>query len=277
MQEINGNYKQGETIMYEILKQRLASAPASEDKINRVREFLQALMLKIMFDRGFFDNLAFVGGTALRVLYGMRRYSEDLDFSLIKKRGYAFKSMLRRLEYDLKHYNLKTEISSMESNVLHSGFVKFPQLLKELNLSAHKEQKLSIKLEVDTNPPLGWKVKLVTVADPFVFAVKTFDLPSLYAAKLHACFFRRYTKGRDFYDLIWYLGKKIEPNYVLLNNAIRQTEKKNLQITQHNFKQFMQDKLKEIDFKLISKDIERFLEDKNELKLFNSDIILGMM
>lgn len=263
--------------MLEVLKQKIKIGSSDEDKINKAREFLQVLMLKTMFDDGVFDNLAFVGGTALRILYGMRRYSEDLDFSLIKKQEYDFNELLHKLVHKLKQYNFEVEHTAKEAGIVHSSFIKFPALLKELGINKIEKQKLSIKLEIDTNPPLGWHANLNSITDIFVFAVKSFDLPSLYATKLHACFFRRYTKGRDFYDLIWYLGKKIEPNYVLLNNAIKQTEGKDFKINKDNLKLFLRDKLKDVDFNLIRKDVERFLEDKTELKMFNRDIILSII
>lgn len=261
--------------MLEILKQKLKPEITDENKINKAREFLQILMLKTMFDEGNFNNLAFVGGTALRVLYGMRRYSEDLDFSLIKSEGYDFNKLLNNLVHRLKQYNFKVESTAKKGGIVHNSFIKFPSLLKDLGITETEKQKLSIKIEIDTNPPSGWHVNLSPITDIFVFAVRSFDLPSLYATKLHACFFRRYIKGRDFYDLIWYLGKKIKPNYVLLNNAIKQTEGKDLKIDNDNLKLFLKDKLTNIDFKAVSKDVERFLEDKSELRMFNKDIILS--
>ncbi|MFH1824630.1 MAG: nucleotidyl transferase AbiEii/AbiGii toxin family protein [Candidatus Firestonebacteria bacterium] len=263
--------------MYELLKQKISLELNNENKINKLREYLQIFILKIIFDRGFFSNVAFVGGTALRVLYGMRRYSEDIDFSLINKRNYNFKTFLEQIVFELTKNNFKVATNNKKNKTINSSFIKFPSLLHELGLSKIRSQILSIKLEIDTNPPNGWNLVLTPVTETFVFAVNSFDLPSLYATKLHACFFRRYIKGRDFYDLIWYLGKKIEPNYVLLNNAIKQTEKEDLNINSNNFKHFIGDKLKKINFKLVCKDVERFLEDKNELKLLNREIILKMI
>ncbi|OIO73840.1 MAG: hypothetical protein AUJ85_07055 [Elusimicrobia bacterium CG1_02_37_114] len=263
--------------MYELLKQKLKRAITAEDKINKLREFLQTLILKIMFDHQTFENLAFVGGTALRILYGVRRYSEDLDFSLIKRRNYSFESLINDLLYELKHYGLKVESVKKENNVVNICMIKFPALLNELSISGIKEQKLSIKLEIDTNPPKGWNTALTPISESYVFAIKHFDLPSLYATKLHACFFRRYTKGRDFYDLVWYLGKKTVPNFILLNNAVKQTEKKDFKIDSRNLKTFLIDKLKGVDFNYIRKDVERFLEDKNELKMLDKKIIMQII
>ncbi|MCX5781549.1 MAG: nucleotidyl transferase AbiEii/AbiGii toxin family protein [Elusimicrobia bacterium] len=263
--------------MYEILKQYIEKNLSVEEKINKTREYLQILALKIMFDREIFNNVAFVGGTALRILYDLKRYSEDLDFSLIEKKGYSFKKLIDNLLFEFNHYGFKTEVTRKETMVVHSSMVKFPGLLKELGLSNLKGHKLSIKLEIDTNPPEGWNTAVSPVSESFIFAVKHFDLPSLFATKLHACFFRKYTKGRDFYDLVWYLGKKILPNFKLLNNAIMQTEKKSMNISADNLKEFMAEKIEKTDFNAVRKDVERFLEDKNELKMLNKDIILQMI
>lgn len=263
--------------MLDLLRQKLSGSVTNEDKINKVREFLQIFILKIMFDRGFIENLAFVGGTALRVLYGLKRYSEDLDFTLIKKKGYKFETLIKQLSYELKKSRLKVETTINKEKIVQDSFVKFPGLLYELGLSELKGQKLAIRVEIDINPPSGWKATLHPVTADFVFALRSFDLPSLYATKLHACFFRKYTKGRDFYDLLWYLGKKIEPNYKLLNNSISQTTEEKMRVNSKNFSLFLRDKLSRIDFKLVRRDVSRFLEDKRELKLLNRNTILKML
>ena len=100
------------------------------------------------------------------------------------------------------------------------------------------------------------------------------------ATKLHACFFRKYTKGRDFYDLVWYLGRKVSPNLELLNNAIQQTEKKALGITTANLKEFMLGRLERVDFNAAVADVRRFILDENELRVINksslSSLVSGM-
>lgn len=262
--------------MIDLLKEKISAGLTHEDKVNLTREALQLLMLKILFDRGAFRYLAFVGGTALRVLYDLKRYSEDLDFSLIRKKGYHFNELLKKLMFELRHYGFDVEAEARQAGVVHSSMVKFPGLLSALGLSQMREQKLAVKLEIDSNPPGGWKTVLTPVSKSFLFVARSFDLPSLYATKLHACFFRRFTKGRDFYDLIWYLGKKVKPNYLLLNNAIKQTEKRDLKIEPKNFREFMKERLEKIDLAAARRDVERFLEDKNELKLFDRKILLGM-
>jgi uncharacterized protein YukJ len=102
-------------------------------------------------------------------------------------------------------------------------------------------------------------------------------LPSLFATKLHACFYRKYVKGRDFYDLIWYLSNNVEPNFTLLNNAIKQTDKNQKRITKNNFKSPLSERIEHIDFKLVKKDVERFLEDKNEIKLLDYKTVKSLI
>jgi len=259
--------------MIEIFKQQFTSDMSAEEKINRTREFLQLILLKIMYDKNFFENLTFVGGTALRIIYDTKRFSEDLDFSLTKKAGYNFSKISPKLIRTLGLYGLKAEAKLKDQKIVQSALLKFSGLLKDLGLSYLKEQNLSIKIEIDSNPPKGWHIENTLINKAYMFNVAHFDLSSLYATKLHACFYRKFIKGRDFYDFIWYLGKKIKPNYILLNNAFKQTEGYNPKIQEENFKAFLLDKIKKIDLKEAKKDVERFLIDKNELRLFNLEML----
>ena len=246
---------------------------AVNQKLNVTREFLQILTLKILNDKKFSQQIAFVGGTSLRILYDLKRFSEDLDFSLMSKEKYDFDKIHRELSKEFKLYGLAFEAQPHKQKTVHSMMMKFSGLLKELGLSPLPSQKLSIKLEIDTNPPAGWELGNTIVSKNYTFNIVHYNLPSLYAGKLHACFYRKFTKGRDFYDLIWYLGKKVKPNFTLLNNAIAQTQGKNPKISESNFKAYLLDGVKRIDFASAKKDVERFLEDKSELNLFDLKLI----
>ena len=235
---------------------------------------LQLLCLKILQDKNHFADMAFVGGTALRVLYDLRRFSEDLDFSVIEKRRYNFPDIIRGIERDFRLNGLEIETKIKTEKTVQNCLIKFPGLLKALEISRITGEKLSIRLEVDSDPPRGWQTESTLVNKIYVLNITHFDIPSLYATKLHACFFRRFTKGRDFYDLLWYLGKRIRPNYRLLNNAIRQTEKKDLGLNDGNISKFLIERLAKTDFAAVRKDVERFLEDKHELKLLESTVFL---
>jgi len=259
--------------MLDIIKGHLKDGMSREEKTYLVREDLQILILKILFDLGIFKNLAFVGGTALRIIFGLRRFSEDLDFSLIQRRGYNFSKFSKAIQYQLKKYGFNVDVKENEGKVVQTIMFKFKDILLNLGLSDIGSQKLSIGVEIDTYPPEGWKTDISLISKTFVFTVTHYDLASLYATKLHACFFRRYTKGRDFYDLVWYLGKRILPNFTLLNNAISQTEGKITIVTKENFNNFLLERLKKINFVKVKEDVERFLVDKGELKLLDEELI----
>lgn len=263
--------------MLDLIEDTISTIHGREAKIHAAREFLQLLVLKIIYDKRYFRNLAFVGGTALKFLYDLRRFSEDLDFSVINRKGYKFPLFLDRVVSELENTGFFLDVKKGGEGSVQSAMLRFKQILYPLRLSPIKTQKLSIKLEVDTNPPKGWNTQVSPVSKYFVFAVTHFDIPSLYATKLHACFFRKYTKGRDFYDLLWYLGKKVQPNFRLLNNAIKQTERRQGNVDEKNFKVFLKEKLADVDFAKVRKDVRRFIEDKNELKMLDRDLILTLI
>jgi hypothetical protein len=258
--------------MIEVLRQQYKDEMSYEDKVNRVREFLQMIALKALYEKDYFGKVAFTGGTALRVLFGLKRFSEDLDFSLVSKSGYDFKQLNEEVLREYKLNGLHANSKPKAEKTVHSMMIKFPGLLNELGLSAFKEQNLSVKFEVDTNPPKGGKLENTVVNKAFILNITHFDLPSLLATKLHACFFRKYTKGRDFYDLLWYAGKGIKPNLPLLNNAIEQTQGRSPGITKDYLRAFITDRIEKVDFEAAKKDVERFLEDKSELKLFKKEV-----
>lgn len=260
--------------MFEIMAEKLKNIEGNANKYNYLREYLQLLILRILDEKGYFRQLAFVGGTALRILYDLRRFSEDLDFSLVSKKDYQFSEIMTALQRSLEKQNFDVDITSKTEKTVASAFIKFNQLLYQLNLSPHKEKKISVKFEVDQHPPLGYKTELSLFNKEFLFSINHYDLPSLYASKLHAVLCRRYTKGRDYYDLLWYFGHRIEPNYLLLERAIEQTEHKKLVLDKKNLHALLENHLEKVDFSKIKKDIEPFLEDHQELRYFTKDFFV---
>ncbi len=264
--------------MLDILKDQLKPAKGQEEKANLAREFFQLLALKIIYDNGYFKNLAFVGGTALRILYKIRRFSEDLDFSLVEPKKYSPEDLAGILERNLAQYGFRVELGTKKTKTVHNFELRFRELLYGLGLSPLKSQKLMIKLDIDTNPPQGHKLELSLVNEmSFLFSVTHFDLASLYATKLHACFYRTYTKGRDIYDLIWYLGRDLAPNFPLLNNAIEQTQHIKPGIDRKTLKAFLLERIDKVDFPAAKRDVERFLVDKSELKLFDKTMLRNII
>lgn len=252
--------------MIEVLLQQLRPGMTEEEKYNHLRDFLQLTALKIMYDHGYFKMTAFVGGTALRFIKNLRRYSEDLDFSLIHAKGYDFNRLNDKLIAEFKLYGMEAETKPKTERNVHSTFLKFPKVLKQLGLSPLDSQKISIKLEIDSNPPSGWQIASTYIDRIYPMNLTHYNLESLFGSKLHACFFRAYIKGRDFYDLLWYLGQKIKPNLTLLNNAAKQTQNIDMGITEDNFKQFILERLQKVDFAVVKKDVQKFLENPKELE-----------
>jgi predicted nucleotidyltransferase component of viral defense system len=259
--------------MIELIKQRLKKEMTNEEKLNYCREFIQILCLKILDENRAFENMAFTGGTALRVVYGVKRFSEDLDFSVFKKGGRQFAEINEKLVKGINLAGLDVASKVKTKNTVHNSMLRFPGILKKLRLASLKTQNLSIKLEVDTNPPEGGNTQSRFIQQAHVFNITCFDLPSMFATKLHACFYRKYIKGRDFYDFIWYVSNKVKPNFVLLNNAIKQTHGVSPAISEANFKEFLFKGLERVDFTTARKDVERFLEDKKELRLLDAGLI----
>ncbi len=259
--------------MISIIKQQFTEEMTNEEKLNYCREFIQILCLKILDENRAFENMAFTGGTALRVVFGVKRFSEDLDFSLFKRGGKPFSEVSKMLADGIKLTGLDANFDFKTKNTVHGAMLKFPGILKELGLSPMAAQNLSVKVEVDTNPPKGGITQSRFIQGVYVFNITHFDLPSMFATKLHACFYRKYIKGRDFYDFIWYMSNKVKPNFLLLNNAIEQTEGKLPGIDEGNFKEFLLKNIERVNFVSVRKDVERFLEDKKELRLLDADLI----
>lgn len=259
--------------MIDLFIKEIAGMKTSEDKINHLREMLQTVCLKILYDKGHFSNITFNGGTALRILYNLRRFSEDLDFFLTAKKDYDFSAITSDLKRGFSLNGLDATLKSWGLSHVDNSTIKFPDLLANLGLSGAGGQDISIRLEINLNPPAGGKIEKTVINKMFLINIAHFSLSSLFATKLHACFFRKNVKGRDFYDLLWYLGKKVKPDYVLLNNAIRQTEGKIQKLDENNLKDFMLQKLDKVEFKGLKEDVERFLEDKTELRLLEKDVI----
>lgn len=256
--------------MMDILKSKIQWQTNKIQQTNIVREFLQILILKSISDAGFFTNIVFLGWTALRIVHHLRRYSEDLDFSLISNNWYDFISLLKKIKSDLNKRWFIVDIN-MKDKIVQSAFINFENLLQELWLSNIKNQKLSIKLEIDTNPPTWWNIEKIIINDQFLFAVQVMDLPSLMAGKLHAILFRWFTKGRDRYDLLRYLTKWIIPNESFFTNACKQSghiykpnSRKDLLIEKTNI----------TNFKQVKQDVKPFIFEESELNILEKEIFL---
>jgi predicted nucleotidyltransferase component of viral defense system len=263
--------------MKDLIAKAIEKETDSQHKKLAVSEFLQHLILQSIYRHGFFRNLVFTGGIALRILYHTNRYSEDLDFSLVDPQGFRFDSFVGKIQKDLELQQLKFEYTPKEERTVANANIRFSGILQELKISPLKDQKLTVKIEVDKNPPEGGKLETALIASPVSYTVTVFDLSSLFATKLHAIFFRGFTKGRDYYDLMWFLGRSVKANFRLLNNAIRQTHGNEYEIKESEFKEKLMKHLESVDFVKIRAEVERFMISREELKLIDFETIKSLL
>lgn len=266
------------TGLKESILERATKEKGSEMRLNRLRESLHHLLLQETDRKGAFASLCFVGGTALRVLYGLDRFSEDLDFSVSNRAAKPFQliPLATSIRNSLHAFGFTVNVQRMKNRKnVQSFFMTFRGLLHEVDSSFQPAQTLAIKFEVDAHPPAGANESVSPVTGERVFKVRHYDLPSLFAGKLHAILFRGFTKGRDLYDFLWYVGRRTPVNLVLLRNAIEQTEGGEHPIERATLQALLTRRFKSIDLKKARADVAPFLEDRGALELFDASVFLG--
>jgi len=266
--------------MKDHIKTLVVPGAARHDNINRLREYLQKYALYALYRKKIYGEMVFTGGTALRFLHGLRRYSEDLDFSLSRKAGrFSARRLAEALKDEFEAAAYDVEIPFDESRSVAAAMLKFPGLLHEFGLSDRPEEKLSIRLEVDTRPPAGGVEEASLHRSVFMFTILHYDLPSLFAGKIHALLARPYTKGRDWYDLMWYLTRRegVKPNLVMLNNALRQTSWSGPEMTAGNWREALRRAVEGMDEKQGRSDVWRFLDEPAEADLMTKANFLKLL
>lgn len=203
-----------------------AAGPIEEEQATR--EIFQEVALYALWRAGFFEVAAFQGGTSLRILHGLPRFSEDLDFILkVPNPGFEWSSYLEKLLTGLLEFGLHSEAidkSKMDQHVKRA-LLKDNSISNQLNLSFdrdHLNRKMKIKLEIDVNPPNGSGFAYSYLDFPLDFEVCHQDLASNFSLKIHALLCRPYLKGRDWYDFNWYVKQNVRPNYAHLQAALDQ-------------------------------------------------------
>ncbi|MFQ5343574.1 MAG: nucleotidyl transferase AbiEii/AbiGii toxin family protein [Anaerolineae bacterium] len=266
--------------MKEYLAELVRTSPTPTRARNVAREYLQARILGCLQRAGAMIPLAFHGGTALRFLYASPRYSEDLDFALEQASPqYGLHAYLRAIRTEFASEGYAVELKVNDQKVVHSVFVRFPGLLYELGLSPHQTQVLSVKIEVDTKPPAG-AVLATTVLRRFVtLQLQHHDRASLLAGKLHAILQRPYLKGRDVYDLLWYLSDPNwpAPNLTLLNNALQQTGWDGPLLTEDNWQEIVRRRLEGLAWDQVLADVGPFLDPSANLDLLTRENVMSVL
>lgn len=266
--------------MKTLLNRLVDQAESKTQAGNLAREYLQARILETLQITGGMIPLAFQGGTALRFLYDLPRFSEDLDFALERSEdGFDFQKILEKIQRGFEKENYTVLLKVNTKRVVHSAFVRFPGLLFELGLTGHRNQVLSIKLEVDTDPPVGAGLDTTMVSRHVLLQLQHHDQSSLLAGKLHAVLQRDYVKGRDLYDLLWYLSDRRwpEPNLVLLNNALRQSGWEEGDLSKETWRGAIRQKIDTMSWGRVVDDVKPFIEKEAELELLTRDNLLGLL
>lgn len=266
--------------MKDYLHERVRASPDPAAARNAVREILQAEILGALQRAGAFIPLAFQGGTALRFLYSLRRFSEDLDFTLERPgRGYDLRRYLTAVRSDLIREGYEVTLKLSDRRVVHSAFLGFPGLLADLGLSAQRSESLSIKVEVDTRPPAGAVLETTLVRRHLILRLQHHDRASLLAGKLHALLARPFLKGRDVYDLIWYLSAPNwpAPNLTLLNAALQQTAWPGPSLTEASWRATLRERLAAADWRRVAGDVAPFLVSPAELDLLAPEPVLRLL
>ena len=242
------------------------------DKLNILREYLQAFVMRSLHESEAYTCLSFVGGTALRFAFYLPRFSEDLDFSLENPVGYEPTRWMKKLKRDMVLAGFDITLSWNDRKTVHMAWIKVAGLLRDAGLSAMENENLSIKLEIDSSPPAGAETVRTVINRHLMFAVRHHSLPSLMAGKVHALMTRKYSKGRDWYDLLWYMSRRppTEPNLILLQNALDQTQGKETYRAE-NWREMLREKVQVMNFSQLLQDVEPFLEHPQDARLLTAD------
>lgn len=269
-----------------MIKQWLAEyKPQTQaDAEQALREIMQEIALAGLQRTGFFEKAAFYGGTALRVFYGLDRFSEDLDFSLLEVNpGFSLEPYLEGMVTEFAALGMQVSVKEkLKTTQTHidSAFLKSETAWKELILDDIIPQTgigirpgIRIKLEVDTRPPLGFETEEKLLLKPYSFYVKCFSLPDLFAGKMHALLFRKWkqrVKGRDWYDMEWYIKRGVSLNLThFLVRARDSGDWKEETITQTELIGLLQEKIATLAFNNVKEDIVRFIPDDKVLAIWS--------
>ena len=272
--------------MKDVIQEKLKryNCQTQEDEENAIKEITQEVALYGLMKAGLFEKACFQGGTCLRILHGLDRFSEDLDFAL-KTSDLEFDLMfyLQQMAQTMNIYGYQIEFSGEDKadRNVRSRFLKDNSIKKLLELEHHADlrKKIQIKVELDIDPPQGAGEEGNYLDFPTDFMIVTHDLPSLFAGKCHALLCRNYVKGRDWYDYLWYLRKEVKINDVMLQNAINQLgpwKNKNISISRKWLVDQLSQKIDSLNWEEVRKDVERFLKpDRQEaLQLWSKEFFL---
>ena len=256
----------------EIVQKKLAAYQCQTilEQENALKEIAQEIALMALSRAGFFKLAAFQGGTCLRILYGLPRFSEDLDFILEKPdKNFNWKEYISNMQEEFFAYGYTLEVANKTKldKAVKTAFLKANSTggILEIKDITNHQSKLKIKLEIDTNPPEGSAYELKYLDFPLPYSIKTQDLSTLFAGKSHALLCREYPKGRDWFDFLWYVTRGELINFSFLSAAIWQSgpwKGQHIAVTPQWFIHELNNKINHTDWKDAKKDVENFLKPR---------------
>ena len=259
-----------------------------EDYVRALREIMQEIALLGLWRSKFFEKAAFYGGTALRILHGMDRFSEDLDFSLLKPiKDFDLSRYSVAVERELQSFGFEAKMTTREKkdeSPVQSAFLQANTLKQLLTIKTAAEivwsiprgQILKIKIEVDTDPPPGFVTENKFILQPIPFSVRTFVLPDLFAGKMHAVLCRRWksrVKGRDWYDLVWYAANHPQLHLSHLEQKMIQSGhlKQNEQMNREKFFALTTEAVDKLDVNQARREVEPFVKNPDALEVWSRE------
>ena len=265
-----------------------------EENVAALREILQQLALLGLWRSKFFERAAFYGGSALRILYGLERYSEDLDFSLLAPgRDFSLGPYGSSLERELAAFGFEVSfvpIDKSQESLIESAFIKTNTLKQMVLIEAdrkvlrglHSDQKLKIRLEVDTDPPGGFETETRPILQPVPFAVRAYSLPNLFAGKMHALLCRRWrnrVKGRDWYDFVWYVANYPRLHLSHLEQRMRQSGDytSNVPIDPETFREMLRQAVENLDIEHAREEVLPFVLDRRSVDVWSADFLNSLV
>ena len=267
--------------MIEIIRERLHKYHGQATPEDALKEIIQEVTLFGLWRAKFFNVAAFQGGTSLRVLHGLPRFSEDLDFILKEPdETFVWSGYLEALVDTLLQFGIEAEVSERGEldHQVRRALIKDDSLANQLDLSFYRsapEQKLRIKLEIDVNPPGNSGFDYTFLDFPSDFEICHQDLPSNFALKIHALLCRPWVKGRDWYDFNWYVRNRVQPNMAHLRSALIQFgpwKGEQIALDGNWLATALRERIATINWEEARADVERFLEpvEKDGLELWSA-------
>ena len=255
------------------------NATTSIEQQNAVYEVVQQIALAGLYKGGFFDKAAFYGGTCLRLFHNLPRFSEDMDFSLLKAdENFNFENYFQPIIDEFDSLGRRVEIlkkSKQKFSRVDSAFLK--DNTDVYNLKFQSEKSVKIKIEVDTKPPMNFETEHKYLQLPYTIIIRCFTLPDLYAGKMHALAFRHWhnrVKGRDWYDFEWYVRYKIPLDFKHLQERIK--EFNNKEMTKEEFQTVLKQRLATTDIESVKNDVRPFVVNPKELDIWTNDYFLQL-